>query len=193
MDVKDFAATDQDIAGIFSRTPDTLTRLSIARESVAVAESVAQHVSTLDELADVALRCASSYVLLNELLGGEAQAAVGAATWAARAADAVSGRAAAEVASLAQATAIVAAVAEDLPPAIHHQAVMRAHAWLTRLATALEATEAAREEGEVAWRVSLASRSVMGLEDMADLAAGAAAAAFVEAGDAQLARLVDAG
>ncbi len=192
MDVKDFIATDHDIAAIFGRTPDTLTRLSIARESIAVAESVARRVSTLDELADVALRCAASYVLLNELLGGDAQAAVGAATWAARAADAVAGRAAAEMGSLAQAAGVVAAVADDLPSAIHHQAVMRAHAWLTRLAMALETTEAAREEAEVAWRVSLASRSVIGLEDMAAMAAKAASAAFAEAGDSKLAGLVGA-
>lgn len=190
MDVTEFIATDREIATIFGRTPDTLTRLSIARETIAVAESVARQVSTLDELADVAMRCASSYVLLNELLGGDAQAAVGAATWAARAADAVAGRASAEIRSLAQGAAIVAAVADDLPPAIHHQAVMRAHAWLTRLALALETTEAAREEAEVAWRVSLASRSVIGLEDLADMAAEAAAAAFTEAGDSELAALV---
>lgn len=190
MDVMEFVATDQEIGALFGRTPDTLTRLSIVRESINVAESVARSTSSLDELADVALRCGASYVLLNELLGGDHQAAVGAATWAARAADAVMGRIGAEVATLAQASAIVAAVAEDLPPAIHHQAVMRSHAWLTRLAAALESAEAAREEAEVAWRVSLAARSVAGLENMADVAARVSAAAFEEAGDSELARLV---
>ena len=189
MDVSEFVATDRDIAALFGRTPDTLTRLSIVREAIAVGEAVARTTSTLDELADVALRCASSYVLLNELLGSDAHAATAAATWAARAAESVKGRPAAELRCLPHAAAVVAAVAGALPRAVHHQAVMRAHAWLVRLAAALDAAEAAREEAEVAWRVALAARSVAGLGDLAELAAGAAADAFREAADEELAGL----
>ena len=193
MDVSEFISTDQDIAEIYGSTPDTLTRLSLVRESINVAEQVARQSSSVDELADVALRCASSYVLLNELLGGDEQAAVGAATWAARAAVAVSGREAAEVGCLPQAAALVAAVVSDLPTAIHHQAVMRTHAWLARLGSALEAVEASREQAEIAWRVALAAQSVAGLEQMSKMARAASADAFREAGDRSLAKVVEAG
>lgn len=185
----EFVATDRDIAALFGKTPDTLTRLSIVRESIAVGEGVARSTSSLDELADVSLRCAASYVLLNELLGADGEAATAAATWAARAAEAVKGRPDAELRCLPHAAAVVAAVGADLPRAIHHQAIMRAHAWLVRLAAALDAAETAREEAEVAWRVALAARSVSGLGDLADLAAGAAAAAFRDAADEELADL----
>ncbi len=190
MDVNEFIVTDQEIADLYGSTPDTLTRLSLVRESVNVAELVADKVETLDELADVSLRCASSYVLLNELLGGDEHAAVGAATWAARAASAVAGRQAAEVGCLPRAASLVASVVTDLPDSIHHQALMRMHAWLARLGAALEAVEASREQAEVAWRVALSAQSVLGLEDMATIARSASADAFREAGDERLAALV---
>lgn len=193
MDVSTFVVTDREIASLYGSTPDTLTRLSIVRESINVAETVAREATTLDELADVALRCESSHVLLNELLGGDEHASVGAATWAARAVTAVSGRPAAEVACVPQAAALVASVAKDLPSSIHHQAIMRLHAWLARLAAALETVEASREEAETAWRVALAAESVAGLEDMADIARRAAAGAFRDAGDQGLAALVETG
>ena len=191
MDVNEFIATDQDIASIYGSTPDTLTRLGLVRESINVGEEVARRASSVDELADVALRCAASYVLLNELLGGDEQAAVGAATWAARAAVAVAGRHAAEVGCLPQASAVVAAVVADLPTTIHHQALMRMHAWLARLGSALEVVEASREQAEIAWRVALAAQSVAGLEEMSRMARGASADAFRDAGDQALAELID--
>jgi hypothetical protein len=191
MDVNEFVISDRDIATLYGSTPDTLTRLSLVRESINVAESVALQSGSVDELADVALRCAASHVLLNELLGGDVQAAEGAATWAARAAAAVAGRDAAEVGCLPQAAAVVASVAKDLPPSIHHQAIMRMHAWLARLGSALEAVEASREQAEIAWRVALAAQSVAGLEEMASMARSASADAFRDAGDNELAALME--
>ena len=68
---------------------------------------------------------------------------------------------------------------------------MRMHAWLARLGSALESVEASREQAEIAWRVALAAESVAGLEKMASMARAASADAFTEAGDRELAGLVD--
>ena len=100
MDLNEFIHTDRAIAEIVSSDSDSSVKLDLVRESAGVAEDLAARAASLDELADIALRCASSYVVLNDLAGGGEEMAISAATWAARAAAAVAGRPAAEVVCL---------------------------------------------------------------------------------------------
>lgn len=193
MDVNEFVQTDRTIAEMVEAAADPGHEVGFIRESIEVAERLAEQASSLDDLAELSLRCAASYVLLAAAGDLDEAAAARGATWVGRAVTAVAGRSAAEFGCLPRAIALMSSLLPHLDESTHHQALLRLHGWLVRLGAALEAVEATRQQAEVAWRVALASMGVQGVDAMTALARRAAVDAFTAAGDQELAGRIAAG